>query len=390
MVLVPHLLPRERCRCAICCRTQRRAVLVSLGRRPGHPVRCVDRPHLYLHLVLSHYPFRLGRIKLLVSLLLLHASLDHARWLMSLNFDNRTRPCTLVEERRPRLLRRPAIGADQHPHRRARGRQCLRSGNCFASRTAAAGPRAVSCGPWRPRRPAGPYWGPVAARRRRRIPLRIPACAELVPLVRPWPSPGRIAPRPECCKDEHELALMDISSARLCYFFFSPSRDIFGVGRHVAAPHKGIHIDIKQRRRAFMIFASGRDPLYGRPWCVAKVRLKRARCLGGVAGFPDGQDSRSACTLVFRYRRSAATGSNPPSSSRVQAADSDCLMVNWISNVVRSPQENTGGIPPFRGGAGENLWIKCPESGQLVFSKTCSEASGHPLRHPGFQTTTCA
>ena len=56
--------------------------------------------------------------------------------------------------------------------------------------------------------------------------------------------------------------------------------------------------------------------------------------------------------------------------------------VNWIDNVV----------PPkirsfLKRDTPENLWVKCPESGELVFRQG---SGGEPFRRPGIRTTTCA
>ena len=47
--------------------------------------------------------------------------------------------------------------------------------------------------------------------------------------------------------------------------------------------------------------------------------------------------------------------------------------MNWISNVVRPKIRSI-----LRREVPENLWIKCPETGQLVFYK---DVEAEPVRH---------
>ena len=55
--------------------------------------------------------------------------------------------------------------------------------------------------------------------------------------------------------------------------------------------------------------------------------------------------------------------------------------MNWLTNVVRPKIRNI-----LRRETPENLWIKCPDSGQLVFYKDVeATSSSFPVR-----TTTCA
>ena len=57
--------------------------------------------------------------------------------------------------------------------------------------------------------------------------------------------------------------------------------------------------------------------------------------------------------------------------------------MNWITNVVRPK------IRSFlaKREVPENLWIKCPETGQMVFYQG---PRGEPVRHPGLRAITCA
>ena len=51
--------------------------------------------------------------------------------------------------------------------------------------------------------------------------------------------------------------------------------------------------------------------------------------------------------------------------------------MNWISNTLRPKIRNI-----LRREVPENLWIKCPETGQLVFYK---DVEFEPVRHSGLE-----